>query len=584
MRQFWKGAVGAAALMAVAGSCDTPSTGPVPVATVVVAPGSVVLQSGADTTVTASVIGPSGAPIEGRLVLWAAADSGVVTVTGAGEVAASLVLGGIARQTVVSATAGGRTGTATITVLPSVVDTLRLTPIGDPLEDGDVVPVEATLTDSLGNILTGRTIMWTSRDIAVARVDAQGVVRPTAFLGSDPRTTWIVAAVGDVSDSVEVSVLPTTIESVTVSPGEPFLAPGWTKQLRATARTGSGAAVNGVDFTWEALDAAVVSVNGTGRSEALALGTGRVVAAALGFADTVTVSVTSCGAAPPGEYQLEVRYVGATPSAAVQDAFNCAAARLRAVIRAPLSSISFVNEDIGQCVSGQVLNEVVPGLLVLASVEAIDGPGGVLGSAGPCYLRNSNLLPVVGRMRFDSADLNELIEEGTLSSVILHEMLHVVGVGTIWDSNFLNLNAGLGSTPRFTGPLARTACVEEHGGAIPCANWVPLENCQDLAEGTVCGVGTINSHWKESVFDTELMTGYLDPDSTPFSAMTIQALADMGYGVDVDQSNDYLVPGATLRAASPLRGPQRRMPAPIRPTHVVDPFGRSTPIILLTPY
>lgn len=579
MRQFWKGAVGATVLVAVAASCDAPSTGPVPVATVVIAPGAVVLQSGADTTMMAQVLGPSGAPIAGRVVSWTAGDPAIVTITGAGEVAASLVLGGIARQTTIVASSGGRSGQATITVMPSAVDTLRLAPLGDPLEDGDAVPVVATLTDSLGNILTGRAITWTSRDVAVARVDVNGVVRPTPFLGGGPQSTWIVAAIGALADSIEVSVLPTTIESVTVSPGSPYLAPGWTKQLRGTARTGAGVPLDDVDITWETLDPAVVTVSASGQADAQSLGSGRIVGSVLGYADTVTVTVTSCGAAPGGDYALEVRFVGPAPTAAVQEAFACAAARLRAVIRTSLSSVIFTNENISECVSGQVLNETVPALLILATVEPIDGPGQVLGSAGPCYLRNNDLLPVVGRMRFDSADMQELLDEGSLPSVILHEMLHVVGVGTIWDASLLNLNAGIGATPRFTGPLARAACVDDAGGSTPCANWVPLENCQDLNPQLGCGLGTINSHWKESVFGNELMTGFLDPVANPFSSMSIQALADMGYGVDVQQSNDFMVPGAALRRSSLLAAPTIRMPAPLRPTRLVDALGRSTPIL-----
>lgn len=574
MRKFWTGAVGAVAV--VAASCDAPSTGPIPVATVVIAPGTIVLQSGADTIVVASVLGPSGAPIAGRVVAWAAENPAVVTVTGAGQLAASLVLGGVARQSTISASSGGRSGTATVVVMPSVVDTLRLAPIADPLEDGDAVPVVATLTDSLGNVLSGRTISWSSRDVAVARVDAGGVVRPTPFLGGGPQSTWIVAAIGAFLDSVEVIVVPTTIASVSVTPGAAYLAPGWTKQLRGTALTGAGVALANVDVTWEALDAAIVTVSAAGQATAQAVGTARIVGSVVGFTDTVSVTVTSCGAAPAGEYVLEVRFVGPAPAAAVQEAFACAAARLRAVIRAPLTPVPFTNESISDCVTGQELNESVPGLLVLATVEPIDGPGQILGSAGPCYLRNSNSLPVVGRMRFDSADLQALLDEGSLSSVILHEMLHVVGVGTIWDPSFLNLNAGIGATPRFTGPLARAACVQEHGGAIPCANWVPLENCLDLNPQLGCGTGTINSHWKESVFANELMTGFLNDAFNPFSAMSIQALADMGYGVDVQQSNDYRLPGADLRASMRLGQTPRRLPEPTRPTRLVDALGRST--------
>ena len=64
-----------------------------------------------------------------------------------------------------------------------------------------------------------------------------------------------------------------------------------------------------------------------------------------------------------------------------------------------------------------------PGPLVLritASAPQLDGPGRVLGRAGPTYLREWDGLPVQGIMEFDAADLAEMQQAGTLKDVILH--------------------------------------------------------------------------------------------------------------------------------------------------------------------
>ena len=37
-------------------------------------------------------------------------------------------------------------------------------------------------------------------------------------------------------------------------------------------------------------------------------------------------------------------------------------------------------------------------------------------------------------MQFDVADMAKLISNGTLQSVVLHEMGHVLGIGTLWDT------------------------------------------------------------------------------------------------------------------------------------------------------
>ncbi len=43
------------------------------------------------------------------------------------------------------------------------------------------------------------------------------------------------------------------------------------------------------------------------------------------------------------------------------------------------------------------INQTVTDLLILAKFDSIDGPGQILGQAGPCFIRMSNGLTVVGR-------------------------------------------------------------------------------------------------------------------------------------------------------------------------------------------
>ncbi|MBW7935277.1 MAG: hypothetical protein H3C62_17050, partial [Gemmatimonadaceae bacterium] len=83
--------------------------------------------------------------------------------------------------------------------------------------------------------------------------------------------------------------------------------------------------------------------------------------------------------------------------------------------------------------------------------------GKILAQAGPCYVRGSNTLPVVGVMKFDEADIQNYINTGRFESIVLHEMNHVVGFGTIWTDKNLLQNAVYNDTtltgntnPRFT--------------------------------------------------------------------------------------------------------------------------------------
>ena len=122
-------------------------------------------------------------------------------------------------------------------------------------------------------------------------------------------------------------------------------------------------------------------------------------------------------------YKIEVRFLGGL-TAAQKNAFKTAADRWTKVIVGDLPSV-------------QVDGEVIDDLLILAQGVAIDGPGGILGQAGPTHLRpagagTSAFLPVKGIMSFDTADLAQMQADGTLKDVITHEMGHVIGIGTIW--------------------------------------------------------------------------------------------------------------------------------------------------------
>jgi hypothetical protein len=70
------------------------------------------------------------------------------------------------------------------------------------------------------------------------------------------------------------------------------------------------------------------------------------------------------------------------------------------------------------------------------------------------------------------------------------------------------------------------------------AAFVPLE--------TGGGSGTAGGHWKESVFNTELMTGYLNYGNNPLSKVSIASLADLGYKVDLTKADAYTLPASQV--------------------------------------
>lgn len=193
-------------------------------------------------------------------------------------------------------------------------------------------------------------------------------------------------------------------------------------------------------------------------------------------------------------------------------------------------------------------NGVVDDVLIDARDVPIDGPGKILGRAGGFAIREAHWQPYYGIMEFDTADLEMLDATGRLGDVILHEMGHVLGLGT----NYLliGLVDGFPFDPHYTG-RAGVAAHQELGGD----RYVPLED-----QG---GLGTAVGHWRESVFGNELMTGYLNQGSQPLSRLTVAALADLGYGVDLSAADPYSIPSGP--AASRQEPPLHLHTIPIEP-------------------
>lgn len=275
-----------------------------------------------------------------------------------------------------------------------------------------------------------------------------------------------------------------------------------------------------------------------------------------GFAALATATVKT-------DYAIDVRFFGPPMPPATGAMFTAAAARIRAAVIGDVGDIpaqlpdSALNLAEGCGVEGLpvAFTDAIDDLIIYASVGPIDGVNNVLAFSFPCFVRgragDPNRQTAIGIMKFDADDLDNMIARGNLTDVIQHEMLHVVGIGTLWNTYGVLAGAGTPQT-RFTGALGIGGCVAIGGTSI-CQTSVPVENSG--------GAGTADAHWRESNFDEELMTGFVEvpiPGSypkpgevlNPFSVMSIQSLGDVGYIVNPKAADAYTVPGTSAIRAS----------------------------------
>lgn len=458
----------------------------------------------------------------------------------------------------------------------SVRPTVRaLGPDGEPLSE---VPIVFTVTEGDGSV-TGHS--RTTDGQGIARVGSwtlgvtPGVNRITATTPGIEPLTFNATGVQAIAASM-VATSPVNIQGMAGN----FVSSN--PAVRVTDAGGKPVAGLPVVFDVTSGDGVIAS---PGIGEAIGLlaaaGTttdsaGRAMLAAWRLGPTtgsqnITVSVAGLAPItftanaepiPAGAYQVEVRFQGTQPTPSQLAAFTNAAARWASLILGDLPDEQFIDQPAVPC--SPALNETIDDLVIFAELENIDGPGGTLGQAGACWIRDGTLFPITGIMRFDTSDILDIEASGRLEDVILHEMGHVIGFSPFfWEAMGLIVGGGT-VDPHFIGPSARSAWRFATQTLGFTGSIVPLENSG--------GGGTRDAHWRESIARNELMTGFLDDGINPLSAITVSLFRDMGYVVSDSQSDEFTL-SQLLRsmAAAPLQLHEADLDSPI---FVRDRHGR----------
>ena len=151
------------------------------------------------------------------------------------------------------------------------------------------------------------------------------------------------------------------------------------------------------------------------------------------------------------------------------------------------------------------------------------------GYGGPHIIRYPSSMPIAGcvGIKAEPGSLDYLWGPG------LHEIGHVLGIGTIWGWGDNDMLIHLNGDIHFAGPQA-IAAFNRAGGTDYQGAKVPVDR-----DGY---------HWRRSVLSGELMSGRGGDDA--LSAITLGALSDLGYTVDFSAADPYELP--PLGAAKPV--------------------------------
>ena len=256
---------------------------PVPVATVTVSltPNSITAVGTAQAA--AVTLDANGAALSGRVVSWSSSNNSVATVSALGVVSAVAV--GTAN---ITATSEGKTGSAPLTVTPAPVATVTVNPPSATVFQGASEQLSVVLEDAHHNVLSGRTVAWSSNS-AVATVLTNGLV--TAASGTMGTTTITAMSEGQTGTSlITVSQVPVASISVSLSPGT--VALGQNAQASATLRDAGDNVLTGRFVTWTSDNTTVATVSSAGVVTALAVGTAHITGASGGQTGSATLTVT----------------------------------------------------------------------------------------------------------------------------------------------------------------------------------------------------------------------------------------------------------------------------------------------------
>jgi hypothetical protein len=444
--------------------------------------------------------------------------------------------------------------------------------LGDNAQPLANVPVNFQVTQGGGSILPPTSV-----------TGADGIARANAWiLGVTPGANRLEATVTGVSGSAVftatgVLATPASIVATQVPSTGAFFGNFAGILPAVTVTDVDGKPVAGATVTFAVTEGSGLLIGGSPRTDHL----GRAATAAWRFGSSGNQVVTgTLGALPPvsftvtpsdvptSQYHIDVRYPGNQPTPGQQAAFDAAVARWQSVIIGDIPDIDSVSFTPSAFCPGApaMTNDSIDDVVIFADLVSIDGTGGVLGRAGPCLIRTAGRLSAMGIMQFDVADLTFLETNGRLNDVILHEMAHVLGFGTLWNELDLLENGG-GSDPFFTGPSAGGAFLAAVvTGASFAGNAVPVEN--------LGGPGTRDAHWRKATVSNELMTGTISLGNSPLSAFSLASLRDLGYIVNDAVADPFTFQPQLLGG---FAGEIRLMEEPLKgPIIVIDRRGRET--------
>ena len=474
---------------------------------------------GDSVVVSARALNSAGVEVAGSVPVWTSPDSTVLSVSGAGVLRGRNV-GAVRLEVMVN----GVVGTRTLRVASRAIRVRMVAP--DTAQVVTQHDVSVDVETAAGLALPGVAPRLVVVDTSIATLTTVAAGRGRLSTLRPGRTEWLAIIGRDTTRRpLVVSMLP--LRSLRLRVGPRTLALGDSVPLEITVVDTSGRTVPpfGTFLTVESPGAILIRNN-----HAIAVGAGRAI---LQLTNGMLMSLDTIVAQGPSEFPLEiVDGNGQDPLPfRVRLSMERVEKKWKSIIRGGPPG-ERVTLEAGECRNAERVSQFVAGIRVLITLDTL--PARIAGQGGPCVVRQSGqpLLGTISLNLFTWAGLSDR----KLDDLIQHEVGHVLGIGTMWNRGpFRTMFEGTFQSPDpiFFGPNALLAFERLSRAHRFSGRRIPVE------EGAL-------GHWRLNAFSSEVMAPALTTAPQGTSAITVGVLADLGWTVEPEAYDDYVLPDAVL--------------------------------------
>ena len=249
--------------------------------TVALTPSVSTLTVGATIMLQTQITDNDGNVLTNRPVTFLTDAPSVASVSATGVVTA--LAPGNAR---ITATSEGKSGVASVQVVPVPISVLDITPSTSSMFVGDKRQFTVTARAANGSVLSGRSIVWRSGATGVITVSASGLVAAIS-----PGVALVLVESEGISATSPVTVTVPAVASLSISPGNPSLGVNSSLQLAVAVRDASGATLTGRALNWRSSAENVAFISSTGLVVGVGVGSAILTVTSEGISASVTITV-----------------------------------------------------------------------------------------------------------------------------------------------------------------------------------------------------------------------------------------------------------------------------------------------------